>query len=39
MKFDRIQMNSIQNLILYHTLIQEEMQVGMNATINYKSLN
>jgi hypothetical protein len=39
MKFDQIQTNSIRNLILDHTSIQEQMQVGMNATINYKSLN
>jgi hypothetical protein len=38
MKFDQIQINSIQNLILEHTSIQK-MQAGMNAIINYKSLN
>jgi hypothetical protein len=35
MKFDRIQMNSIRNLILEHTSIQEQRQVSTNATINY----
>jgi hypothetical protein len=35
MKFDRIQMNSIRNLTLEHTSIQEQWQVSTNATINY----